>query len=136
MPPQDQSLLETIQRILSDFSQTLAAEKEALSELNYSSIDENVQRKLELQSELEFALETGDSKLRELDRRDIDQLKESLAHCRLQAKHNDAIISAYQVHIQKLQDRLSGKKQQGYGPKKRFLGAPNSSNAILTDSIG
>lgn len=136
MPSQDQSVLETIQRILGDFSKTLAAEKEALSNLNYMSIDENVQRKLELQSELEFALESNQKKLRELDRKDIDHLKESLVHCRLQAKHNDAMISAYQAHIQKLQDRLSGKKQSGYGPKKRFLGAPTSSNAILTDSIG
>lgn len=122
--------------LLEEFETTLHKEHEALKALDYSGIDFSAKQKLDLQTRLEFQLHTHKDSLTSLDTPQIETLKESLNQCRAMARHNESLIAAYQEHIKNLQERLSGPKKVGYGPKRRFMAAPSCSQAVLTDSIG
>lgn len=136
MPNATQDGFQALQEVLEAFSSTLETEKKALVAFDYATIDASAQRKLDLQSRLEFQLQANRESIESLERTEIESLKASLAQCRSQAKHNDALILAYQSHIKRLQEQLSGGSKTGYGPKRRFMAAPSCSQAVLTDSIG
>lgn len=131
-----QTGIESLQQVLKEFESTLHEEKAALAAFDYTAIDASAQRKLELQSRLEFQLHANRDTLQDLQADKIQMLKEALTQCRTLAKYNDALILAYQSHIKRLQERLTGNNKVGYGPKRRFMAAPSSSQAVLTDSVG
>lgn len=136
MTQPNQNGLAALTSILAEFEDTLHKERQALKALDYSGIDHSAKLKLDLQTRLEFQLRSSKDSLQTLETPQVESLKESLDQCRSMAQHNDALIVAYQEHIKNLQERLSGPKKVGYGPKRRFMAAPSCSQAVLTDSIG
>lgn len=136
MSQSEQSSLEVLQLILGAFEQTLKEEQDALRQFDYKSIDHSAQQKLELQSQLEFALTTHGPSLEGMDPQTVQPLKSALETCRALARNNESKILAYQEHIKRLQSRLSGSTTRGYGPKRRFMAAPSCSQPVLTDSVG
>lgn len=136
MSQSEQSSIQVLQLILSAFEQTLKKEQDALSQLDYKGIDSSTQQKLELQSQLEFALTNHGPTLEGMDPEQVEPLKSALEECRKLAKNNESRILAYQEHIKQLQARLSGTPSTGYGPRKRFMAAPSCSQPVLTDSVG
>lgn len=136
MSKPEQSSIEVLQLILSAFEKTLKEEQDALAQFDYKGIDSSAQQKLELQSELEFALSNHGPNLQSMDPKQVEPLKSALRECRTLAKNNESKILAYQKHIKQLQVRLSGTSTTGYGPKRRFMAAPSCSQPVLTDSVG
>lgn len=136
MSKPEQSSLEVLELILNAFEKTLKEEQDALSKFDYKSIDKSAQQKLELQSQLEFALTRHAPSLEKMEPQEITPLKSALEECRKLAKNNESKILAYQQHIKQLQARLSGTQARGYGPKRRFMAAPSCSQPVLTDSVG
>lgn len=136
MSQSEQSSIQVLQLILSAFEETLKEEQDALSKFDYQGIDSSAQQKLELQSQLEFALSNHGPDLQTMDPSQVQPLKSALEECRALAKNNESRILAYQAHIKNLQARLSGTTSNGYGPKKRFMAAPSCSQPVLTDSVG